>query len=182
MIIAVGSRNRTKVLAVQDICYEYKLWRGAEVNSVDVHSGVSSQPMSLEETIRGARNRAVEAIAALTFADWGVGIEGGLIPLPGSVSGYGAITFCSIYTQAGQFALGASPLFEHPAKVIECVLQERVDISEAYKRCGLTEISKLGDAMGAVGLLTSSRMDRTAYTKQAIMMALTRLENPKLYE
>ena len=40
-------------------------------------SGVAEQPIGLEEIARGARQRALNARAALGFA-WGVGMEGGV--------------------------------------------------------------------------------------------------------
>ncbi len=75
MKIAVGSTNPVKVAAVKSIVSQ--LWPEAEIQSVDVPTGVSEMPMSDEETITGARNRARAARLAIN-ADLGFGLEGGV--------------------------------------------------------------------------------------------------------
>ena len=74
--IAVGSKNPVKVGAVQAVLA--RIAPEASVEGVAVPSGVSYQPWGDEETIRGALARAHAARVALG-ADWGVGIEGGVI-------------------------------------------------------------------------------------------------------
>ncbi|WP_251549647.1 DUF84 family protein [Neobacillus muris] len=73
MKIVIGSKNPTKIAAVNRGFASFE----AEFVSLDVSSGVSDQPFSDEETIRGAINRAK---AALTEGngDIGVGLEGGV--------------------------------------------------------------------------------------------------------
>ena len=56
MKVVVGSKNKTKVGAVE------KVWKDAEITSISVPSGVSAQPFSDEETMQGAINRAKRAL------------------------------------------------------------------------------------------------------------------------
>lgn len=71
MQIAVGTLNQAKVKAVENV------FPDAEVISCDVSSNVSKQPFSDEETIRGAINRAKNALRKIN-ADLGIGLEGGV--------------------------------------------------------------------------------------------------------
>ncbi|MCL4159787.1 UNVERIFIED_CONTAM: hypothetical protein GTU68_012718, partial [Idotea baltica] len=49
-----------------------------EVAGISVPSGVSDQPMSDQETLQGALNRAEAAQIAIPEADYWVGMEGGI--------------------------------------------------------------------------------------------------------
>ena len=77
MIIAVGSKNPTKIRPVRKIFKKY--FEDIIINSYEVSSGVSDQPLSENETYEGALNRAKEVLKLDLDADYGVGIEGGII-------------------------------------------------------------------------------------------------------
>ncbi|KAB2338874.1 DUF84 family protein [Cytobacillus depressus] len=73
MKIIIGSKNPAKVLAVQSVFNNDQI----EFISVNVPSGVSNQPFSDEETIKGAINRAYSALE-VGDGDIGIGLEGGV--------------------------------------------------------------------------------------------------------
>ncbi|GLB58553.1 DUF84 family protein [Cytobacillus sp. NCCP-133] len=73
MKIIIGSKNPAKILAVERGFSGYE----AEVISKNVPSGVSDQPFSDEETIKGAINRAFAALEA-AGGHIGIGLEGGV--------------------------------------------------------------------------------------------------------
>lgn len=75
MKIAIGSKNPAKITAVKEAFKDKQV----EFIAVDVESGVSAQPMSDEETIQGAVNRAISA-AEKAGSDIGIGLEGGVQP------------------------------------------------------------------------------------------------------
>ncbi|MBT2683976.1 DUF84 family protein [Bacillus sp. ISL-37] len=77
MQVAVGSKNPAKINAVKEAFKEYEY----EIISFDAESGVSEQPMSDEETIKGAVNRAIQA-AEIGEAEIGIGLEGGVQQTP----------------------------------------------------------------------------------------------------
>jgi non-canonical (house-cleaning) NTP pyrophosphatase len=58
MKIVVGTKNQAKVDAVIEILKEYPHLATAQIAAAEAVSNVSDQPKSLEETIRGAKNRA----------------------------------------------------------------------------------------------------------------------------
>ncbi|MDB5083278.1 MAG: inosine/xanthosine triphosphatase [Bacilli bacterium] len=73
--VAVGSTNPTKVNAVKWVVEQ--IFDGVTIVAIEVPSGISEQPMSADETKRGAHNRA-EAALRQTGADWAFGLEGGV--------------------------------------------------------------------------------------------------------
>ena len=68
----VGSKNKAKVEAVEEILRDYPHLEDAEVIGLEVLSNVGDQPRTLEETVRGARNRAENSFHD---CDYSVGIE-----------------------------------------------------------------------------------------------------------
>jgi len=178
MKIGVGSTNQIKVNAVQEMIPLYEFLTGAEVISVHVPSRVSEQPKSINETVRGAKNRAA---AAYKGHDFGIGIESGLIEIREARTGMMDCCVCAIY-DGNEYALGISSAFECPPKVMALVHGEGLDLNQAFFKAGLTENPKLGSAEGIIGLLTRRRLTRCEYTKQAIMMAMIQLENAIFYE
>ena len=178
MKIHVGSKNPVKIRAVQETCSEYPFLAEAEVIGVEVESGVSEQPKSIQETIQGAKNRALNSFKD---CDYSIGHESGLIKIPETKTGYMNIDFCIIY-DGKDFHIGSSPLFEYPIEVIKLVLEHGLDISEAFLKAGLTQDEKIGVSVGAIGILTKGRLNRTDYTKHATRMALIHLENLELYK
>lgn len=78
MLVAIGSTNSAKVNALKNIAPRF----GFSVVAQTVPSNVSAQPRSDEETIRGARNRARNVIAAAR-SEIGIGLEGGITEIDG---------------------------------------------------------------------------------------------------
>ena len=77
--IAVGSMNPVKINAVKGAFT--RAWSDAVVTGSAVETGVSAMPMSDQECLTGARNRARLARESAD-ADFGVGLEGGVNPEP----------------------------------------------------------------------------------------------------
>ena len=78
--VAVASKNPAKIEAVSSILKELAM--PAEVEAVEVESGVSNQPFSQQETMQGAMNRARNALAVVK-ADMAFGLEGGVHEIAG---------------------------------------------------------------------------------------------------
>lgn len=181
MKINVGSTNQVKVQAVAEALKLYDDFSGAQVGGVKVASDVSDQPRSMEETIRGAKNRAQAAYQDrapddTVGASFGFGIESGLMSVPHTKTGYMDFSVCAIY-DGNDFHLGFSPALECPQEVIDCVEKKGMNLNEAFYHVGLTDNPEVGSAEGMIGLLTKNRMTRKDYTKQAILMAMIHLDN-----
>ncbi len=177
MKVGVGSKNVTKVGAVEAALKEYPLFDSAEIIGVPVQVEEFGHPKNIEETMAGAIDRAKQAWEG---NDYGFGIEGGLIEVPYSKSGYMEVAACAIY-DGSQVHLGLSPACEWPKSVIDGIVNKGLDGSQAMKAAGLTDERKLGEKKGFIDIVTKGRMDRTDFNRAAIMMALVHLENPEMY-
>jgi len=207
--VAVGTTNPCKLGAVRAALARYPevaaargTGTGAETergwSAHKVASGVSEQPMSLEETARGARNRAAAAhaaavemhagarvpraggsattsAAAAAAADGPVlalGIESGLFALEyDGRRRYYDVCVVSAYDGA-RHHLGLSCAFEIPQPILRHVLEEGMDLSQACNVSAITTDPKIGEHGGLIGLLSSSRITREEYTVQALNTAL----------
>ncbi|HTM68128.1 MAG TPA: inosine/xanthosine triphosphatase [Candidatus Binatia bacterium] len=176
MRIHVGSKNEVKVGAVREVAAEYPCIAGADIVGVDAPSGVASQPTSLDETIRGAINRAK---ACFDGAELSFGIESGIVPVPHTKTGHMDVTACVIW-DGREHHLGLSSLFECPKDVTDLILSGECDMQTAFLRCGYTANPSLGSAEGAIGILTKGRVTRKDYTMQALRMALIHLERERV--
>lgn len=173
MKIIVGTKNRAKIDAVSEILHEYPHLKDAEVFGLEAASRVSDQPKSLEETITGAKNRAK---FVFSDCDYGIGIESGLMHVPGSKSGYMDVCVCAIF-DGKEFHLGLSSAWEFPdVATTNLMVKDGLDMSQAINKAGMTKNPQIGSAEGAIGILTKGRMDRKEYTKQALRTALIHLE------
>lgn len=173
MKIIVGSKNKVKVEAVAEILKDYPHLSHADVEGAEADSGVSAQPKSLDETIKGAMNRAR---TVFSNCDYSIGLESGLMEVPHTKGGYMDLCVCAIY-DGTEFHLGLSSAWEFPDKAItDLMVNGGMDMSQAINKAGLTKNPAIGSEEGAIGILTKGRMDRKEYTKQALRTALIHLE------
>jgi inosine/xanthosine triphosphatase len=189
-LFVVGSENRGKIQAVENAIKKYpEIFGSIKVSGFKAASLVSDQPLSLEETLTGARNRAKAAYEfALTNPDsvstatcYGVGLESGIFAVPFTKTGYMDTTACVFY-DGKEFHQGLSSCFEYPKKMIEKVLHESKEISDIAVELGFSKASEeLRQELGMIGLLTGGVLNRTAYSEQAVVNALIHLKNPELY-
>ena len=120
---AVGTLNAGKHQAVQDCFNRWPQMAGVGLKGVNVPSGVSDQPMGLDETIEGAKNRAKAAYAACAPDDScvvGVGLESGLVISGGM---HFDCCACAIFDGASEY-VGVSSLWALPPAFV-ATYQER---------------------------------------------------------
>jgi inosine/xanthosine triphosphatase len=180
MIISVGSKNKAKVQAVEEVLQNYPSLAKAQIFSFSVHSDISEQPLSLEETIQGAKNRAKNAFEACASCNYGFGIESGLCKAPGTRTGYLHLCACSIFNGFDHH-VGFSTGFEVPSSILELIFKNNMNLTEACLHSGISQNSNLGSEEGLVGILTKGRTDRKSYSKECIAAALIQLENAHWY-
>ena len=137
-----------------------------EVLGLDVASAVSKQPMSDEETLQGAGNRALNAQKACPEADFWFGLEGGLTQLPnGDFVSYAWIVVLG-KEKSGKARTAAYLL---PQKVSE-LLRTGMELGEADDLVFGKTNSK--QTSGGVGLLTNGLIDRANLYAMAVKLAL----------
>ncbi len=172
--VAVGSGNVVKVRAVEKA---WVLKASARVEGFSVESGVSRQPVGVSEILRGALNRAREALRVSGY-DYGVGVEAGLLPFPSS-SGYIDVQVAVILGPGGRVSLGLSPGFELPRTWVGEILLGGKELEEvAIRSLG---VDRIGEKIGVIGRLTMGAVTRTDLTYQAVVMALLPWINPEIY-
>lgn len=175
MLVAVGSRNPVKIEAASagfGAIWPETAWR---VEGVDVASGVSDQPMSNAESIRGARNRATLARERLD-ADYGAGIESGLAEIEGIWFTTGWVV---IVDREGREGLSSSMIRPVPLTSLELVLQG-VELGHANDQVFGRHNSKQGT--GLIGLLTNDVLTRQGVFRDAVISALARFLHPDHFD
>lgn len=168
MLIRVGSKNPVKLAAIATVMRER--FPTAVFESVAVNSEVSDQPLGLEETLCGAKNRA-RAAFAVAPCDLSVALESGLVPVPQTRTGYMNLTACAIF-DGQDIYVGLGPAFELPAEVTHLVVQEGMELDPAVRQAGLTDNNRIGYAQGLIGILSQGRVTREDYSRPAVSMAL----------
>ncbi|MBJ7449947.1 MAG: DUF84 family protein [Parachlamydiales bacterium] len=181
MIIAIGTKNSAKVQAVRELILNYSALCFATVRSVSTSSNVSDQPLTLEETIQGAKSRALNAYELVDGCTFGIGIESGLFPCHSVRSEY-------LHTCAGcvfdgkNYYLGLSTSFEVPPHILKHLIDDHMDLAQACLHVKITKDQNIGMNEGLVGLLTNGRVNRKDYSKECLTMALIQLENAHLFK
>lgn len=168
MRIVLGSKNACKLDTTREVLSLYPKFAAAEVVGVEVDSGVGEEPMTLEETVAGATNRAKQAFVD---CDYSIGIEGGTMMMPGTGSRMMKFDVCAVY-DGEKMAFGFSPGFSLPEDLQRLLIEEGMHLSDAAIAAGYTTHPKLGTAGGVVGLLTEGRITRYDFCKDALIMAL----------
>jgi len=142
---------------------------------VSVSSEVPDQPMTDQETLDGARNRAMNAKNAYPNADYWIGLEGGI-----DDDGNNMEAFAWIYILSNELQGKArTASFELPPRIRELVLNG-MELGHADDLVFKRENSKHGN--GAVGILTHELIDRAAYYEPAVLLALIPFVNKDLYK
>lgn len=170
--VAVGSLNPVKIAAVNAAVQ--RVWPMAVVVGVAVESGVSSQPLSDEEAIAGATQRARLA-RAVGSADLGVGLEGNTVD-----TGYGMFTtgWAAVTDRVGTVSLGSSGRLPLPDFVAQAVRQGQ-ELGPLMDELAGERNTK--QRQGAVGILTNGLVTRQAALEIAVLYALARFLHP-LYQ
>ena len=146
-----------------------------EVQGISAPSEVSDQPMSDDETLRGAMNRANNVSNLVTEADFWVGIEDGIEEVDGELE---AFAWVVVKSKDGRIGKGRTGAFFLPEKVAELVKQG-MELGEADDI--VFEMTNSKQANGAVGILTGDVLTRTTYYEPAVILALIPFKNKTLY-
>ncbi len=173
MKIAVGSHNPVKLAAAREVME--KAYPGSVIIAVEVDSGVSHNPLSDEEAIKGARARAEQA-QKIAGADLGVGMEGGTTTIAEKHMTAG---WCAIYDGRG-FTLGGGGHLVLPPAVDFKISRQKKELGDAMDE--LTGGTNTKQKMGAIGILTKGLSNRQKAYESILIYALAPLRSPNLYK
>ncbi len=157
MHVAIGSKNPVKIRAVEEVFFPLE----AKVISYPAQSGVRDQPLSQEETKKGAIHRAQDCVQNLQV-EYGIGLEGGVFLEEGKLylCNWGALAD----TQGQVFTVNG-PSFLLPIEFAE----------ELFLGCELNilmhakmGIQDLGAKEGAIGYYTKGEVTRCQVFTQMV--------------
>jgi inosine/xanthosine triphosphatase len=208
-IVAVGSTRRPKLNAVTEALRLFASVLGAsggqeqpefEVVGVEVESGVGHTPLSPQESMRGARQRAESLLqlARQRREPWRyfIGLEGGLdvVHQESGESGDGSDSAKTgapgsrrifleswAYVSDGERGhFGRSGGIEVPAVLAHEVLDVGVELSVAIDR--FAGAIGIRDAQGAWGVLSSNLITRQEAFRVAVVAAFAPFYNARMYQ
>ena len=174
MYVIVGSTSPVKVEATKQAFNSF--FEEAKVKGLDVPSGLRPFPLSDEETLRGALNRARLSAEAEPGAEYYVGIEGGLSRL----GDWMIVKQLAVVASEGEVGVGASPGYVLPDRLYKLI----VNAADAAGRKAIDEYFHEPEVLskqGPIGVLTDGRLSRTQASVEAVVCALTRFINPRYY-
>lgn len=186
-IIAVGSTRKPKLGAVRDAVASLGklLAPNAEIDvvGVEVESGVSHTPVSREELMQGARQRA-EAVAKLGEQNrepWNffVGLEGGFDVIQEDGVRRVFLESWAFVSDGFSGFFGRSGSIEVPEVVAEEVVERGVELSVAIDRFA-GEVG-IRDAQGAWGVLSGNLITRQDSFRVAVIAAFAPFYNSRMY-
>ena len=171
MKVVVGSNNPVKIGAVVDSFAQY--YSDCDVVGQQVSSGIAEQPMSEEETVKGATNRAM---AASLNGDFGVGLEGGVTMIDGVMF---ECAWCVVVDKDGRKGIGGGLYFELPKKVADKI-KAGGELGPIMNE--LTGEDNVKEKSGAIGIFTKGRLDRKTAYVQLVTSALIKFVSPEWFD
>ena len=172
--VVIASKNPVKINCTKEGFEKIFPETAYEFAGVSVPSDVSDQPMSDEETLQGAINRAKNAQKENPNANYWVGIEGGIDEDDRGIAAFAWVVILSTDT-VGQ---SRTSTFYLPPKVVE-LIHQGIELGHANDQVFGEKNSK--HKGGAVGSLTGGVLGRTEYYVQAVILALVPFRNPEIY-
>ncbi len=191
MLIVIGTLNRAKTegfkKAVDTISKNINdpLWNTIEYNSVETSSGVSSRPLSTDEMINGAINRARDALKKVPNADFSVGMEGGVYT--NSFGTYLGAWIAIIKNSQNttnhkeEIGLGCSAFIEIPKDFAER-LNNGEEMGPLMQELMNDKNNNIRHSNGTSGVLTSDLYTRNMEFEHATICAFAKFLNPQMYK
>lgn len=173
-----GSTSPSKVSAVEEILKGYFPFAFTLMHA-PIDSGVSRQPRSLTETVKGAKIRACDALIAHN-GNFGIGIESGIVELPGSRSLAMELAVCAIFN-GKNYSIGQSAGFEIPRIIMGDIITNEHSLTEGFASVGFISGEHEHGESSLLSMLTHGRMTRRMQNEQALTMALIQLDFHELY-
>ena len=186
LLVAVGSLRKPKLAAVHQAVAALadNLAAGAiEIVGVEVESGVRDTPLSREESMRGARQRAetLQKMAQEEAKPWNyfVGLEGGLDSVMENGKLRVFLESWAYVSDATRGYFGRSGAVELPEALAEEVVVKGIDLSIAIDR--FAGEAGIRDAQGAWGVLSANQITRQEAFRVALIAAFAPFFNEQIY-
>ena len=172
--IIVGSRNQVKIDAARigfERIFPSETFIG---EGISVPSGVRDQPMTDQETLQGALQRAQAVREASPQGDFWCGIEGGLEEVQGEMHVFAWVVILSS-TSLGKAKSGTFIL----PPGLSSLVRSGLELGHADDKFFGRTNSKTDN--GSVGILTDDAITRRDYYIHPVMLALIPFLKAELY-
>jgi inosine/xanthosine triphosphatase len=188
ILIAVGSARKPKVKAVRDALAVIRPFLDGNVDceivAVEVPSGVRHTPLSREDLMAGARQRAetLVHIARDSNAPWRyfVGLEGGLDVIHEGAKRWVFLeSWAYVADDMGRGAFGRSGAVLLPEALAKTVLDDGVELSDAID--AFAGGHGIRDAQGAWGVLSRNLITRQDAFRVAVISAFAPFFNREIF-
>ncbi len=179
MRIGIGSKNKAKVSAVKSAfeklakAFNRPVFLMADFFTVSTQTSVPDMPLSTEQIVEGAIERARFTYRHVKNLDYAIGLEGGTFPLlTPSLHGQSQFFLQNyVYVFNGrQGILGASPALPLPRKVVDALYGEHRELAEIMD--ALTGKEDVRSNEGAFGVFTHGLLPRNASFEIAVINAM----------
>jgi len=186
LIIAVGSTRKPKLAAVREAVDGMSDLLAAETSieivGVEVESGVNHTPLSCEESMRGARQRAewLQQVAKREAKPWNyfVGLEGGLAVIEDGERRVFLESWAYV-SDGTRGHFGRSAAVELPEALAEAVFVRGTELSIAIDQ--FAGEAGIRDAQGAWGVLSGNKITRQEAFRVALIAAFAPFFNQPMY-
>jgi inosine/xanthosine triphosphatase len=187
LIIAVGSTRKPKLAAVREAVDGMSDLLAAETSieivGVEVESGVNHTPLSREESMRGARQRAesLQQVARQKAKPWNyfVGLEGGLDSVIENGERRVFLESWAYVSDGVRGHFGRSGAVELPEALAEEVFVRGRELSIAIDQ--FAGEAGIRDAQGAWGVLSGNKITRQEAFRVALIAAFAPFFNRPMY-
>jgi inosine/xanthosine triphosphatase len=177
VIIAVGSARKPKLAAVRQavdgMIDQLPAGTSIEIVGAEVESGVNHTPLSREESMRGARQRAeaLKRMAREEAKPWNyfVGLEGGLDSIVENGERRVFLESWAYVDDGTRGHFGRSGAVELPATLAEEVFVKGIELSMAIDQ--FAGEAGIRDAQGAWGVLSANKITRQEAFRVALIAA-----------
>jgi inosine/xanthosine triphosphatase len=173
--ILVASLNPAKIEAARLAFLQAFPREKFDISGVAALSGVSNQPLSDVETLKGALNRLLSAQKLKPGADFYIAFEGGAEDGADYLEEFAWVAV----TNGVKIGRARSAAFAAPARLRSLVIDGGLEVGEATDIIFNTSNSKQG--IGMVGNLTNGALTRTDYYVQTAILSLLPFIHPELY-
>ncbi|MGF3105865.1 DUF84 family protein [Rossellomorea sp. DUT-2] len=161
--IAIGTTNPAKVQAIQKAFKEH--YEDIEFECHKTDSNVDEQPISDQETIEGALNRAKNILRA-TDSDIGIGLEGGVTE---SLYGMFVCNWGALVDRSGNEIIGGGARIPLPKEISSQLKagEELGPLMDEY-----TKTTGIRKKEGAVGVFTNGLITREAMFLHVVQLLI----------
>ena len=186
MRVVIGSTNKTKIAACKTAFDLVGKTFGApdlqrtEFVSMASQTEVPDMPLTSDEIMKGALQRALFAYKEMQSCTFAVGMEGGVFEVSVADGKKNAYLQNWVYVYDGrQGYFGSSPALPLPLTIQKALYEEGRELAEIIDT--LSGKSDVRSKNGAFGILTHDLITRTASFEWAVINALVPFFNKEYY-